>query len=57
LRCRHDLSIGFVGFGEAGFHIAKGLRAAGVESLSAFDIDTAVAGPGEKIRVARQRRS
>jgi hypothetical protein len=51
LRCRPDLSIGF-----AAFHIAKGLRAAGVESLSAFDIDTAT-GLGEKIRAARQRRA
>ena len=30
--------IGFVGFGEAGYHIAKGLRQAGIESLAAFDI-------------------
>src|ERR1700740_2428203 len=33
------LRVGFVGFGEAGFHIAKGLREAGFESLFAFDID------------------
>jgi len=45
-----SLEIGFVGFGEAGFHLAKGLRAAGVESLSAFDINTEIAGLGEKIR-------
>ncbi len=31
-------SIGFVGFGEAAFHLAKGLRSAGIESISAFDI-------------------
>ena len=37
--------IGFVGFGEAGFHIAAGLRRAGIEQISAFDIDS-----GEKIR-------
>jgi 3-hydroxyisobutyrate dehydrogenase-like beta-hydroxyacid dehydrogenase len=30
--------IGFVGFGEAGYHIAKGLRQPGVPSISAFDI-------------------
>ncbi|HKD04921.1 MAG TPA: hypothetical protein VKB79_03370 [Bryobacteraceae bacterium] len=33
-------AIGFVGFGEAGFHIAKGLRTAGAANLFAFDIDT-----------------
>ena len=37
--------IGFVGFGEAGFHIASGLRKAGIEEISAFDINS-----GEKIR-------
>ena len=31
-------SIGFVGFGEAGFNIAKGLKAAGISRISAFDI-------------------
>ncbi len=31
--------IGFVGFGEAGFHIAAGLRQAGIEQISAFDIN------------------
>jgi len=45
-----SVSIGFVGFGEAGFHIAKGLRAAGVESLSAYDINADTDGLGEKIR-------
>jgi 3-hydroxyisobutyrate dehydrogenase-like beta-hydroxyacid dehydrogenase len=31
-------SLGFVGFGEAAFHLAKGLREAGVKRTSAFDI-------------------
>jgi 3-hydroxyisobutyrate dehydrogenase-like beta-hydroxyacid dehydrogenase len=30
--------IGFVGFGEAGFHLAKGLRQAGIEHIAAYDI-------------------
>jgi 3-hydroxyisobutyrate dehydrogenase-like beta-hydroxyacid dehydrogenase len=30
--------IGFVGFGEAGFHLAKGLRQAGMDHIAAFDI-------------------
>jgi 3-hydroxyisobutyrate dehydrogenase-like beta-hydroxyacid dehydrogenase len=30
--------IGFVGFGEAGYHLAKGLRQAGIEDIAAFDI-------------------
>jgi 3-hydroxyisobutyrate dehydrogenase len=39
--------IGFIGFGEAGFNIAMGLRAAGVLRLFAYDInaDTPKAGP------------
>src|ERR1043166_9825581 len=32
------ISIGFVGFGEAGSTIAKGLRSAGVDRLLAYDI-------------------
>lgn len=32
-------SVGFVGFGEAGYHIAKGLRGAGLARTFAFDID------------------
>jgi 3-hydroxyisobutyrate dehydrogenase-like beta-hydroxyacid dehydrogenase len=36
---KDDLSIGFVGFGEAGFHIAKGLKSAGLSRIVAFDID------------------
>jgi 3-hydroxyisobutyrate dehydrogenase-like beta-hydroxyacid dehydrogenase len=32
-------SIGFIGFGEAGFHIASGLRSAGITQISAYDID------------------
>ena len=31
--------VGFVGFGEAGYHIAKGLRGAGLASTFAYDID------------------
>jgi 3-hydroxyisobutyrate dehydrogenase-like beta-hydroxyacid dehydrogenase len=30
--------IRFVGFGEAGYHIAKGLRESGISSIAAFDI-------------------
>jgi 3-hydroxyisobutyrate dehydrogenase-like beta-hydroxyacid dehydrogenase len=32
------MRIGFVGFGEAAYHIAKGLRQPGIASISAFDI-------------------
>jgi 3-hydroxyisobutyrate dehydrogenase-like beta-hydroxyacid dehydrogenase len=32
-------SIGFIGFGEAGFHIASGLRKAGISGISAYDIN------------------
>lgn len=42
--------IGFVGFGEAGFHIAKGLRSAGIVDICAFDINTNTPMLGDKIR-------
>lgn len=44
------LSIGFVGFGEAAYHIAKGLRQPGIAPITAYDINTYVAGLGEKIQ-------
>jgi 3-hydroxyisobutyrate dehydrogenase-like beta-hydroxyacid dehydrogenase len=31
------MRIGFIGFGEAGFHLAKGLRQPGIASIAAFD--------------------
>src|SRR5215467_3503348 len=34
-----ELTIGFVGFGEAGSNIAKGLKSAGLTRIFAFDID------------------
>jgi 3-hydroxyisobutyrate dehydrogenase-like beta-hydroxyacid dehydrogenase len=46
----NELKIGFVGFGEASYHIAKGLRDAGLRRIHAFDIHTRTPGRGEKIR-------
>jgi 3-hydroxyisobutyrate dehydrogenase-like beta-hydroxyacid dehydrogenase len=46
---REQLKIGFIGFGEAGFNIARGLRGAGVFQISAYDINTHTPGLGEKI--------
>lgn len=43
------LAIGFIGFGEAGSTIAGGLRSAGVERLSAFDIRTHATDFGPRI--------
>jgi 3-hydroxyisobutyrate dehydrogenase-like beta-hydroxyacid dehydrogenase len=43
-------AIGFVGFGEAAFHIAKGLRQAGIAVIAAYDINTDEPGRGELIR-------
>ncbi len=43
-------AIGFVGFGEAAFHIAKGLRQAGVQAIAAYDIHSDTPGRGELIR-------
>ncbi len=37
--------VGFVGFGEAGFHLAKGRRGAGVTQTFALDVDR-----GERVR-------
>src|SRR5262245_9885162 len=45
-----QLSVGFIGFGEAGFHIAAGLREAGVQCLLAYDVNAETKGLGEKIR-------
>src|SRR5262245_16440351 len=36
---RNEIRVGFVGFGEAGAHIAKGLKSAGLSRIVAFDID------------------
>jgi len=47
---RNDPRIGFVGFGEAGFHIAGGLRGAGIAGITAFDVNADKPGLGEKIR-------
>ncbi len=44
------LKIGFVGFGEAAYHIAKGLRQPGIASITAFDIHTHTPGLGQKIQ-------
>ncbi|HWF10273.1 MAG TPA: DUF1932 domain-containing protein [Bryobacteraceae bacterium] len=46
--------IGFVGFGEAGFHIAGGLRGAGIDGIAAYDIHTETPGLGEKIKKRAQ---
>ena len=42
--------IGFLGFGEAGFHVARGLRKAGAPPLIAFDIKANDPAAGERIR-------
>jgi 3-hydroxyisobutyrate dehydrogenase-like beta-hydroxyacid dehydrogenase len=42
-------TIGFIGFGEAGFNIAIGLRSAGLETFHAFDINSRTPKLGERI--------
>jgi len=42
--------LGFVGFGEAAYHLAEGLREAGVAHTFAYDIHTHTPGKGERIR-------
>ena len=46
----NEPAIGFVGFGEAGFHIAEGLRSAGISRISAFDINRDTPDLGGTIR-------
>ena len=43
-------SVGFIGFGEAGFTIGNGLRSAGIERLFAYDIATDNPARGPLIR-------
>jgi 3-hydroxyisobutyrate dehydrogenase-like beta-hydroxyacid dehydrogenase len=43
-------SIGFIGFGEAGFNLARGLGSAGVAGLFAYDINTHTPGLRERIQ-------
>ncbi|HYM00199.1 MAG TPA: DUF1932 domain-containing protein [Blastocatellia bacterium] len=45
-----ESTVGFIGFGEAGFHIAKGLGGAGLTGIRAYDINTYTPVLGEKIR-------
>jgi 3-hydroxyisobutyrate dehydrogenase-like beta-hydroxyacid dehydrogenase len=42
--------VGFLGFGEAGFHLARGLRGAGAPQLVAFDIKAPRGTGDERIR-------
>ncbi len=46
----NELKIGFVGFGEAGYHLAKGLRGEGVTRMFAYDINAGAQKLGERIR-------
>ena len=47
-------TLGFVGFGEAAFHLAKGLREAGLKRTFAFDIHRHSPGLSDKIRARAQ---
>lgn len=46
--------VGFVGFGEAAYHFAKGLRGEGVSAIYAFDINTNHPVLGAKIQARAQ---
>jgi 3-hydroxyisobutyrate dehydrogenase len=45
-----ELKIGFIGFGEAGYYLAKGLRGEGVTQMFAYDINTNATKLGERIK-------
>ena len=47
----NQLRIGFIGFGEAAFHLSKGLRAAGVDHIFAYDLHASTSGKGDLIRM------
>lgn len=49
-----NAAIGFVGFGEAAFHLTRGLREGGFRDFVAYDIHTDTPGRGEKIRKRAQ---
>ena len=49
-----DQRIGFIGFGEAGFNLARGLRSAGLTRLFAYDINTHRPKLGERIQQRAQ---
>lgn len=52
------IALGFIGFGEAGFNIANGLREAGLGGIAAYDIHTHTPGRGELIQErARESRT
>lgn len=44
-------AIGFIGFGEAGFNIARGLRHEGIARLFAYDINSSTPRLGERIQL------
>ena len=45
-----ELQLGFIGFGEAAFNLAKGLRSAGATYIAAYDINSQTPGLCEKIQ-------
>lgn len=47
---KNQVAIGFVGFGEAAFHISKGLSAAGADKIVAYDIHAETPSRGDIIR-------
>lgn len=49
MRTRNPI-IGFIGFGEAGFHIAEGLQTSGAPRLFAYDLHAETAGRGELVQ-------
>lgn len=44
-----ELSVGFIGFGEAAYHIAKGLRGAGLTGICAYDANAGSPELGDQI--------
>jgi len=49
-RTNAEPALGFIGFGEAGFHIASGLRSAGISDILAYDINAESEALGPRIQ-------
>lgn len=50
-----EFQVVFIGFGEAAYHIAKGLKGEGFESMAAYDVGASVEKTGFQIRERAQK--
>ena len=48
-----SVTIGYIGFGEAAYHMGKGLKSEGVEDIRAFDVALGMGGAYKDTVIAR----